>query len=201
MINSLFQTAFEDSETGMAFVGLDGKWMRINQSLCDFLGYSNEELRSLTFQAITAPSGWTEHNLPAMRLFSGEIDKYRGGHEFCQKDGCSKRVLLDACFVRAGDEHPACFFIQVQDLQIPNESHQTEEFRILADLGASQREVEKLREGLLTVCAWTKRIRYDGCWMSVDDFLTKCLNLHLTHGISDEAAESLKKGITRDYEG
>ena len=52
--------------------------------------------------------------------------------------------------------------------------------RLFADLTASHQEIAKLREGLLTVCAWTKRIRYDGRWMGMDEFLMDHLHLNLT---------------------
>lgn len=34
---------FEQAATGLAWVALDGTWMRVNQPLCDFLGYSSED--------------------------------------------------------------------------------------------------------------------------------------------------------------
>src|SRR5918999_31213 len=41
-----FRTAFEDSPLGVALVGLDGRRFRVNQALCEMLGYSEEELCS-----------------------------------------------------------------------------------------------------------------------------------------------------------
>ena len=40
---------------GIAHVGLEGRWLRVNQRLCDIVGYSREELLGLTFQDITDP--------------------------------------------------------------------------------------------------------------------------------------------------
>lgn len=53
----------------------------------------------------------------------------------------------------------------------------------------SQVEIEELRAGLLTICAWTKRIQHHGRWMSVDEFLSQHLHLKLTHGISEDAMQ------------
>ena len=41
-----FRTAFEDSPIGVALVDLDGRRFRVNQALCEMLGYSEEELCS-----------------------------------------------------------------------------------------------------------------------------------------------------------
>ena len=39
-----FERAFEQAPIGMALVGLDGAWMKVNQVLCQITGYSESEL-------------------------------------------------------------------------------------------------------------------------------------------------------------
>ncbi len=48
---------------------------------------------------------------------------------------------------------------------------------------------------LQVVCAWTKRIRVEGKWMTFDEFLKNYLHFNLSHGISPEAMERLAKEI------
>ena len=43
----LYRSTFDAAPVGIVHVGLDGQWLRVNQRLCDFLGYSREELQSL----------------------------------------------------------------------------------------------------------------------------------------------------------
>ncbi len=50
-----FRNAMEYSAIGMALVGTEGQWLQSNKALCQFLGYSQEELRGLTFQQLTWP--------------------------------------------------------------------------------------------------------------------------------------------------
>jgi len=69
---------------------------------------------------------------------------------------------------------------------------------IFSDLGASHAEIAKLREGLVTFCAWTKQIFYDDRWMSVDEFLANHLRLNLTHGISDEALKVMVANLRQE---
>jgi PAS domain S-box-containing protein len=40
----LYRSAFDQAVVGMAHVGLDGRFLRVNRSLCDFLLYTAEEL-------------------------------------------------------------------------------------------------------------------------------------------------------------
>ncbi len=50
-----FRTTFEQAAVGMAQVGTDGKWLRVNDRLCNIVGYSREELLARKFQDITHP--------------------------------------------------------------------------------------------------------------------------------------------------
>lgn len=48
-----FKGAFEHSPAGMALVNIDGYYIEVNERLCEILGYSNQEMKFLTFQEIT----------------------------------------------------------------------------------------------------------------------------------------------------
>jgi CHASE3 domain sensor protein len=48
-------------------------------------------------------------------------------------------------------------------------------------------------EGLITVCAWTRRVKWQGRWMSFEEYLAKRFNLYCTHGICEEAAERMRR--------
>lgn len=42
----------------------------------------------------------------------------------------------------------------------------------------------------LTVCAWTRKIRVEGNWMSFEEFLMQRLGIPVTHGIHPDAAKN-----------
>src|SRR5207245_11508562 len=42
----LYRSTFDAAPVGIVHVGLDGQWLRVNQRLCDLLGYSREELQT-----------------------------------------------------------------------------------------------------------------------------------------------------------
>ena len=63
--------------------------------------------------------------------------------------------------------------------------------KALADLRHSTEKIRELQENLQVVCAWTKQIQVEGKWISIEDFLTNFLNIHLTHGIAPEAVRNL----------
>ncbi|MFD2672677.1 PAS domain S-box protein [Marinicrinis sediminis] len=53
--HSLYETAFEHAPIGMAVIDACGVIQKVNQALCQLLGYSEEELPQLTYQELTHP--------------------------------------------------------------------------------------------------------------------------------------------------
>ena len=67
--------------------------------------------------------------------------------------------------------------------------------KALADLRQSAVEIEKLKNQLQVVCAWSKRIRVEGKWMTFEEFLKDHLHINLSHGISPEAMDQFAREI------
>jgi len=53
------------------------------------------------------------------------------------------------------------------------------------------RRVQELAT-MVTVCAWTKRVKWKGKWVSFEEFLEQRFKLRFTHGISEEAARQFQ---------
>jgi hypothetical protein len=65
----------------------------------------------------------------------------------------------------------------------------------LEALNRSTQEIHKLQSQFQTVCAWTKRIRVEDRWVSFEEFLESQLGIHVTHGLSEQAAEELRRHL------
>ena len=48
----LYRLTFDAAPVGIVHVGLNGNWQRVNQRVCDLLGYSREELQSSAVQGL-----------------------------------------------------------------------------------------------------------------------------------------------------
>ena len=80
-----FRSALLHSPIGMALIGPDGHWQEVNPALCAILGYSREELLSMTFQSITYADDLGA-DLDAMRrLLAHEIETYDGEKRYLHK--------------------------------------------------------------------------------------------------------------------
>ena len=49
----LYRKIFNYAKGGISIVSLKGEWVKVNQSLINLLGYSEEELYTMAFQDIT----------------------------------------------------------------------------------------------------------------------------------------------------
>ncbi len=111
-----FQNAFEHAAIGMALVAPDGRWVKVNRSLCNLVGYSEEELLAKTFQDITHPDD-LEVNLEFMRqMLAQEILTYRMEKRYFHKSGRIVWILLSVSLVRDGRDNPLYFISQIEDI-------------------------------------------------------------------------------------
>jgi PAS domain S-box-containing protein len=111
-----FRSSFRDAAIGMALVGTDGRWMQVNRSLCEMLGYSEEELLGKTFQGITHPDD-LEADLDYVRqMLSGEIETYQMQKRYLHADGHVVWILLSVSMVHDEEGEPLYFVSQIQDI-------------------------------------------------------------------------------------
>lgn len=116
-----FGNAFRHSPHGMAFVGLDGRWLRANKSLCDMLGYSEDELRDISFQAVTHADDVSADLEQLRRLATGEISSYQRVKRYYRKDGRLIWVSIAVSAVHSATGAPIYFVGQVQDITAQRE--------------------------------------------------------------------------------
>ena len=181
----LFKTAFNQAAIGMALVAPDGRWLRVNRSVCALTGYSEEELLRIRFQDITHPDDLDLDLENVGKLLRGEIPTYQMEKRYFHKNGSVVWVLLSVSLVKNAEQEPLFFISQIQDITARKEGEEK--------LNAATAEIKRLRSGLLEVCAWTKRIEIDGRWVPIEEFLSESLHLRLTHGMSEEAVKLFGK--------
>ena len=119
-----FGNAFRYSPHGMAFVALDGRWLRANKSLCEMLGYSEEELRDISIQTVTHPDDLKEDLAHLARLVSGEISSYTRVKRYYRKDGRVIWVSLAVSAVHNAAGDPLYFIGQIQDITLQRQLEQ-----------------------------------------------------------------------------
>ncbi len=93
-VEARFRTVFERAGVGIALVAPDGGWIRVNEALCQIVGYSEEELIRLTFQDITHPDDLNTDLSLLKQLIDDEIDRYQLEKRYITKDGSTVWIQL-----------------------------------------------------------------------------------------------------------
>ncbi|HET7671962.1 MAG TPA: PAS domain S-box protein [Burkholderiales bacterium] len=82
-----YRRTFELAGSGLAHVGLDGRFLRVNRRLCEMLGYTEEELGRMTVRDISHPDDREIAPGPRSRVLSGELESVRFEKRYQRKDG------------------------------------------------------------------------------------------------------------------
>lgn len=112
-----FRTTFELAAVGIAHVGLEGEWLRVNQKLCDIIGYSREELLGRTFQDITHPDDLNGDLERFELLKAGKLATYSIEKRYFRKDGSIIWIHLTVALTRNAQGDPDYCISVIEDIQ------------------------------------------------------------------------------------
>ncbi|MCK9608241.1 MAG: diguanylate cyclase [Methylomonas sp.] len=113
-----FRRIFETTGVGMSQVGLDGRFLLVNDTFCHITGYSRDELlnQKKNFQAITYPDDLPMQLQLMNRFCQGEINRYDLEKRYVRKDGTIAWVKLSIALLRDTTETPLSLITAVQDI-------------------------------------------------------------------------------------
>ncbi|WP_182866077.1 PAS domain S-box protein [Stieleria mannarensis] len=111
-----YRSTFENAAIGIAHVGLEGQWVRANEKLAQILGYSREELQSLSFQDLTHPDDLDSDLLLFMQMKRGEIPGYSMEKRYIHKDGHLVWANLTTSIRRDVDDTAECCISLIEDI-------------------------------------------------------------------------------------
>ncbi len=111
-----FRENFENAAIGMAILDITGKWLDVNNSLCNMLGYTHQELKSLSFQEITHPEDLMKDLKHMENLLSGKISYTHIEKRYVHKNGKNVHVILSVSMLRDEYNDPLHFIAQISDI-------------------------------------------------------------------------------------
>ncbi|MBI4331542.1 MAG: PAS domain S-box protein [Chloroflexi bacterium] len=143
-----YRGLYDSIKDGIVYTDITGKFLNCNQAYSDMLGYSEEELRGLTYKEIT-PAKWEamENEIVGdhitRRGYSDEYEK-----EYIRKDGAVFPISLRAWLVRDKDGQAVGMWGIVRDITLRKHAEEAivtlnEELKQRAvELEASNKELE-----------------------------------------------------------
>jgi PAS domain S-box-containing protein len=97
-------------------VGLDGKWLKVPQTLCQLLGYTEQELLAEEFKDVTHPDDFDSDWRQCQRLIRGEIRSFDLEKRYLHKDGHTIWVYLNCSVVEDDNGQPIHFVTYIRDI-------------------------------------------------------------------------------------
>ncbi len=193
----LFRVAFDFAAIGMALVSPTGRWHRVNRSLCQILGYSEQELLAGDLQDFIHPDDRAASQTKLEQLFLDHSSSYQTETRCIHKDGHVVWVLWSVSEALVENSASTHLIFQIQNIT----DRKAAEDRLLHDAfhdaltGLPNRAL--MIDHLKLAIARNKRksdLMYATLFLDLDRF--KVVNDSLGHIIGDQ----LLVGIARRLE-
>ena len=173
-----FRNTFEHAPIGVVNVSLVGRFLAINQTFCDMLGYSREELLALSIMAVTQEQDKAAQNHLLQQLLTGEIKGFSLEKQYLCKDRSLVWGSLSVQLIRRPDGLPDYFIGTVEEI--------TARKQMQAELTRSNSELEQfayavshdMRQPLRMVASYLSLIE-TALAGQLDEDTQQCLNFAL----------------------
>ncbi len=144
-----FRNVFEFSPVGKSITRLDGS-IKVNQAFCVIVGYTEEELRTKTWQEITHPDDVAASNTVIQSLLEDRIARAQFEKRYLHRSGKPIWTEVNTVVLRDQERRPLYFLTAITDI---TQRKQVEAAARLAQLETVRllAEAEQTGEALLSV--------------------------------------------------
>jgi two-component system cell cycle sensor histidine kinase/response regulator CckA len=111
-----FRLAFENANSGVCLVDLEGNIARVNHKMCEIFGYTNEELQHMTVNDIAHPEDIDKSPEFKQKTLQGEIDQGTFEKRYFHKKGHDVTCQVSSSLVRDANGSPLYFIVHIQDI-------------------------------------------------------------------------------------
>lgn len=160
-----FRAIFEKAGVGVALSSLDGKFLQANPAFQALIGYTEQELREMTFFDITHPDDIQQEAANVEEALDSDLPpRYQFEKRYVRKNGETISVRLTASFITNDEGVPAYGLGMIEDI--------TDQKLAKAALHESESKFRTLAEnipGVVYLCANDERYTMRYISQSVED--------------------------------
>ncbi|NMM43756.1 PAS domain S-box protein [Rhodospirillaceae bacterium KN72] len=111
-----FRSTFEQAAVGICHLDANRRFLRANERLCRFWGYSDQELRQMAYDDLTFHEDVEEGRTLGAKLWSGALKHITLEKRYVRKDGQTVWGRVTASVVQHEDGTPRHFVAFVEDI-------------------------------------------------------------------------------------
>lgn len=150
-----FSNVFKYSSIGKAILSPEGHIMDVNDSLCNILGYSKDELFQNGLKNICNEEDYADNATLTRQMLTSELKKVEKEIRFTKKDGNLCWATVTTSLVRDDERNPQFFIAQIQEiteLKQLNKDLEIQNRELLKTQMALEKKVSQLKEfaGIIT---------------------------------------------------
>ncbi|MDX2228264.1 MAG: PAS domain S-box protein [Leptolyngbyaceae cyanobacterium bins.349] len=112
-----FRKAFDDSPIGMSLVSSTGQFLRANTQYCKLVGYTEAELLTMNFEALTHPDDLAADREGVRQMLAGQIQVFQMEKRYFTKQGTPIPVLMQTAPIRDQSGQILYFVGHIQDIR------------------------------------------------------------------------------------
>ena len=159
----ILKALFDNSQIGIALYGLDYKLKMGNPFFCETLGYSEDELKKMTFAEITSPEDLKDSLANVKKLQEGKVGSFSMEKRYVRKDKGIIDALVHLSTIK-NENDLSYFIVSFENI--------TEKNKILKQLSESE---EKFKNAFSNSVLGMALVSPTGKWLQVNQAVTKIL--------------------------
>ena len=190
--NNVYLNHSFDRALSVAIIDLEGKWIKVSNSLCNLLGYEEEDLLATNFQSITHIENIQQELSNMYQLIDGHIPSYQQEKRYFHQQGRPIWVLQNASLIRDENNTPQRIIFQIQDISERKKAEEQIYYAAFHDVLTGLPNRALLSERLCLAVDRAKKVKsYEFAVIFVDLDRFKIVNDSLGHEMGDELLVSL----------
>ena len=196
------RATFDNAPIGMAILNREGKILRVNRAVSMLLGYTAEELLSLTLERLTNKADLSVELIYVEQVLAGRIRSYRMEKRFVASGGREVWVSLSSTAVGEAPE-PEMLLWQMEDLTNWKRTEQDLLHRAFHDPLTDLPNRSLLMDRLSQALARSGRRQSSVAVLFIDLDQFKVINDEFGHDVGDQFLATIAsrlRGVTRAHD-
>ena len=190
-----FRVAFNQAAVGLAHVAIDGRWLMVNQKLCEIVGYSQEEMLAMHYQTLTHPEDLPVDQELGRRMLAREIHEQSREKRYRHKKGYYVWVNLTNSLVRDEAGEPRYYSTVVEDIsrrkQVEGELLHMANHDVLTSLPNRSLLLDRISQAI----AYANRSGEQVAVLLIDLDRFKNINDSLGHDVGDKMITAIARKL------